>query len=47
MREYIVELMAGKGINTTVSEVVITNGSQQGIDLVGKTFLNPGDRGDG
>jgi 2-aminoadipate transaminase len=44
LRHFIVEWMAEKGIKTDVSEVVITSGAQQGIDLVAKAFLDPGDR---
>lgn len=44
LRTFIVEWMAEKGIKTDVSEVVITSGAQQGIDLLAKAFLNPEDR---
>lgn len=43
LREYIAESSKVKGINVDSSEVLITSGSQQGIDLVGKSFINPGD----
>lgn len=29
---------------TSMDQVMITTGSQQGLDLIGKAFLNPGDR---
>ncbi len=32
-----------KGINVSPENILITNGSQQGLDLLGKIFLNPGD----
>ncbi len=44
LREYIVDWMAEKGIKAGLEEVIIISGSQQGIDLTAKTFL---DRGDG
>lgn len=31
------------GINVEPEEVLITNGSQQGLDLIGKIFIDPGD----
>jgi 2-aminoadipate transaminase len=36
--------MARYGIKVTPDNVLITSGSQQGLDLIGKLFLNPGDR---
>lgn len=35
--------MADRGINTISEELIITTGSQQGLDLVSKIFINPGD----
>jgi len=35
--------MKARGIDTAADRVLITSGSQQGIDLVGKIFLEPGD----
>jgi 2-aminoadipate transaminase len=32
-----------KGLNIPVEQILITTGSQQGIDLLGKAFLNEGD----
>lgn len=32
------------GLPVSPAEILITNGSQQGLDLIGKVFLNPGDR---
>ncbi|OFW02975.1 MAG: hypothetical protein A3I61_02375 [Acidobacteria bacterium RIFCSPLOWO2_02_FULL_68_18] len=39
----IVELLASRGIIVTAPEVTITTGSQQGIDLVGRVLVTPGD----
>lgn len=43
LREWIASRMITQGIRTDASRVLITSGSQQGIDLVGKIFLDPGD----
>jgi 2-aminoadipate transaminase len=43
LREWIVSEMGERGIQTTASEVLITNGSQQVLDLVSKVLLDPGD----
>ncbi|MCS7240362.1 MAG: PLP-dependent aminotransferase family protein [Candidatus Bipolaricaulota bacterium] len=43
LREALVRWLAEEGIKATMDEIVITNGSQQGLDLVGRVFLDPGD----
>ncbi|WP_020533426.1 PLP-dependent aminotransferase family protein [Flexithrix dorotheae] len=45
LREYIASRYQ-KRFNLEISpeEILITNGSQQALDLIGKVFLNPGDR---
>ena len=43
LRERIVEIMALEGIRAGVDDVVVTTGSQQGLDLITKLFVNPGD----
>jgi 2-aminoadipate transaminase len=43
LREQILEIMALEGIRASVDDVVVTTGSQQGLDLVSKLFINPGD----
>lgn len=43
IREGICEVMAEEGITADPDEVVITAGSQQGLDLVTRTFCDPGD----
>lgn len=43
LREMIVRHMARYGILAKPSNVLITSGSQQALDLVGKLFLNAGD----
>ena len=44
LRQEIVKLMATKGVNVAMEEVLITSGSQQGLDLIAKAFINPGDK---
>lgn len=43
LREWIANEMGERGVNTASADVLITNGSQQVLDLAGKLFLNPGD----
>ncbi|MFQ6001879.1 MAG: PLP-dependent aminotransferase family protein, partial [Anaerolineae bacterium] len=43
LRQFIVEKMGRYGIKATVDNVLITHGSQQALDLIGKVFLDPGD----
>ena len=45
LREYIAgRYREKKGLPVDPDEIVITNGSQQGIDLIGKLFLDTGDQ---
>ncbi len=44
LREYIAQrYRQNDGLNVTADEILITNGSQQGLDLIGKAFLNKQD----
>ncbi len=43
IRSVISELMAEIGVRLTPDEVVVTAGAQQALDLLAKTFVNPGD----
>jgi 2-aminoadipate transaminase len=43
LREWICAHLAEGGLHATPDQVLITNGSQQGIDLVAKVLLDPGD----
>ena len=43
LREYLVAKMAQYGIYVTPENVLITSGSQQALDMIGKILLNPGD----
>ena len=45
LRELIAERSAKDGIDAEADDVIITSGSQQALDTVGKIFLNPGDTG--
>ncbi len=44
LREYLAQRMARYGIIAGVDNVLITSGSQQALDLIGKLLINPGDR---
>jgi 2-aminoadipate transaminase len=39
----LVEILAGRGIQASVEHLLVTTGSQQGLDLVGRVLLDPGD----
>ncbi len=43
LREKIAKRMEFVGVNTEADNILITNGSQQGLDFSGKIFLNPDD----
>lgn len=43
LREALVRWLGEEGIKTTMDQIVITNGSQQGLDLLGRAFLDEGD----
>lgn len=44
LREWVCEQAARDGLSITADNVLITTGSQQALDLLGKVFINPGDR---
>lgn len=44
LRELLCRHMARYGIRVTPANVLITSGAQQGLDLIGKLFINSGDR---
>lgn len=41
--EACLEILSSRGIAASAEQIMITTGSQQGIDLVGKVLLDPGD----
>ncbi|MGH2519392.1 MAG: PLP-dependent aminotransferase family protein, partial [Chloroflexota bacterium] len=43
LREWIVEHLGRKGMSVSTDGVLITNGSQQAVDLISKVLINPGD----
>ncbi len=43
LREFVAEELSQTGIGLSTDEIVITNGIQQGIDLVLRVLLDPGD----
>ncbi|MCE1249411.1 MAG: PLP-dependent aminotransferase family protein [Comamonadaceae bacterium] len=45
LREQLAAFMASKGVAALApEELIVTTGSQQALDLIGKTLLNPGDK---
>ncbi len=43
LRSLLAERHKSQGVNLTTDNIVITTGSQQALDLLGKIFINPGD----
>jgi 2-aminoadipate transaminase len=43
LRELIAARMAARGAEVDPTDILITNGAQQGIDLVARVFVDPGD----
>jgi len=43
LKQYLVSKMQKYGVPAEEENILIVNGSQQALDLVGKVFLNPGD----
>lgn len=43
LREKIAKRMQASGVRVSKEDLLITNGSQQGLDFTGKIFINPGD----
>lgn len=43
LRQWLAERMASLGVKCTADNIVITTGSQQALDFLGKLFLSPGD----
>lgn len=44
LREWIVEFTAKQGFRVSVDNIFLTSGSQQALDLLGRVFINRGDR---
>ncbi|WP_461204804.1 aminotransferase-like domain-containing protein [Clostridium sp. DL1XJH146] len=43
LRENVAKIMSSRGIDASADKIVMTNGSQQGIDFVGRILLDIGD----
>ncbi|HLG65770.1 MAG TPA: PLP-dependent aminotransferase family protein [Ktedonosporobacter sp.] len=43
LRELIARLLSQPGLEITIDNVLVTSGSQQGLDLLGKVLIDPGD----
>ena len=44
LREKLSAFMATKGVTVSPEGLIVTTGSQQALDLLGKTMINPGDK---
>jgi 2-aminoadipate transaminase len=44
LREMVAQMSIENGIQVSIDNILITSGSQQALDLLGKVFINPGDR---
>ena len=44
LREELASFMGTKGATLTADELIVTTGSQQALDLLGKTMISPGDK---
>ncbi len=43
LREWLADKVSKYGVPAVPENILLTNGSQQALDLIGKVFLNPGD----
>ncbi|MFQ5574709.1 MAG: PLP-dependent aminotransferase family protein [Terriglobia bacterium] len=43
LKECVVALMKDEGVEVRADDILITDGAQQGLDLLGKVFINKGD----
>lgn len=43
LRQWLVQHMASLGVDCTIDNIIITTGSQQALDYLGKLFISPGD----
>jgi 2-aminoadipate transaminase len=44
LREMLARFSSRSGVEVTPDNILVTTGSQQALDLLGKVFINPGDR---
>ncbi len=44
LREQLAAFMGSKGVQVTPDGLIVTTGSQQALDLLGKTMIDPGDK---
>ena len=44
LREQLAAFMGSKGVTVAPEGLIVTTGSQQALDLIGKTMINPGDK---
>jgi DNA-binding transcriptional MocR family regulator len=44
LRDQLASFMGSKDVSVTANELIVTTGSQQALDLLGKTMISPGDK---
>ena len=44
LREQLASFMGSKGVAIAANDLIVTTGSQQALDLLGKTMISPGDK---
>ncbi len=44
LRQWIADEYRSAGMDVTTDQILITTGSQQGLDIIGKVLIDPGDR---
>lgn len=44
LRDELARFMGSKGVAISADQLIVTTGSQQGLDLLGKTMISPGDK---
>jgi 2-aminoadipate transaminase len=43
LRDFLASLMASRGLAVSADQLIVTSGSQQGLDIIGKLLIDPGD----
>jgi DNA-binding transcriptional MocR family regulator len=43
LQEALIDMLRGSGVNTTPGELLITGGAQQGLNIVARALISPGD----
>lgn len=43
LRDFLTRMMHDRGLPVTTDNILVTNGSQQGLDMIGRLLIDPGD----